>query len=353
MTSAGGCQASSPESSRADPHGHRDLRPCHILRSRTHDVGRTVRSTQSSYPPKGVSTVSTNSLLRTIVVGVEGSAGAAEALRWAVAEGELHNAEVIAVTAWGFLDQHQRIVAERFDTSDGQDEALATLRTSITDAVGPALARNVRAEAACDLPPRALLHAADRADLLVVGARGLGGLRGLLMGSVSQHCLHQTTKPIAIVRARADASPARDNELVVVAVDGSPAAQGALRWALMEGRSRKAAVKVIHAWEFPLASYYPVPDTTIDPATYAASSRRLLREALAAENVIDLPDDIEARSVLGDAATVILEEAQNADLVVVGSRGLGGVMSIALGSVALRVSQHADCPVVVIPPEHR
>ena len=168
MTSAGGCQASSPESSLA---GHRDLRPCHILRSWTHDEGRTVRSTQSSYPPKGGSAVSTKSPLRTIVVGVEGSAGAAEALRWAVAEGELHNAEVIAVTAWGFLDQHQRIVAERFDTSDGQDDALATLRTSITDAVGPARARSVRANAVCDLPAHALLHAADRADLLVVGAR--------------------------------------------------------------------------------------------------------------------------------------------------------------------------------------
>ena len=66
-----------------------------------------------------------------------------------------------------------------------------------------------------------------------------------------------------------------------------------------------------------------------------------------------MPDDVEAQSVLGDAATVILEEAQNADLVVVGSRGLGGLMSIALGSVAARVSQRADCPVVVIPPDHR
>ena len=139
----------------------------------------------------------------------------------------------------------------------------------------------------------------------------------------------------------------------MVAVDGSPAAQGALEWALMEGRSRKTAVKVIHAWEFPLASYYPEIDTTIDPGHYAASSRHLLSEALAAESVIDRPDDVEAQSVLGDPATVILEAAKNADLVVVGSRGLGGLMSIALGSVAARVSQHADCPVVVIPPEHR
>ena len=209
--------------------------------------------------------MTTTSTLRSIVVGVDGSAGAAEALRWAVAEGELHTAEVIAVTAWGFLDQHQRIVAERFDASDGEDDALAALRTYITDAVGPARARRVRAEAACELPAQALLQAQCSSGSAGRRARGLGGLRGLLMGSVSHHCLHHTTKPIAIVRARADASPARDQELIVVAVDGSPAAQRALRWALMEGRSRKAAVKVINAWEFPLASYYPVIDTTIDP----------------------------------------------------------------------------------------
>ena len=52
--------------------------------------------------------------LRNIIVGVDGSAGAADALRWAVAEAELHDAAVTAVLAWGFLAQHHDVMGERF-----------------------------------------------------------------------------------------------------------------------------------------------------------------------------------------------------------------------------------------------
>ena len=71
-----------------------------------------------------------------VVVGVDESDGAADALRWAVREAELHGWTVTAVMAWGFLDQHHTIVGERFDPSYGGPDALDALGTIVVTAVG-------------------------------------------------------------------------------------------------------------------------------------------------------------------------------------------------------------------------
>lgn len=116
--------------------------------------------------------------MRQIVVGVDESAGAADALRWALAEAQLHDAELTAVMAWALLDQHHAEVGEPFDASYGDAEATAALGRYVAAAVGDQKARFVRTAVVCDLPARALLEASAGADLLVVGARGLGGFRG-------------------------------------------------------------------------------------------------------------------------------------------------------------------------------
>lgn len=104
-----------------------------------------------------------------------------------------------------------------------------------------------------DLPVAALLDASDGADLLVVGARGLGPVRRLLLGSVSQQCLHHATCPVAIVRDGVDQNDVRVAR-IVVGVDGSENARHALQWALEAGRLHKASVNVVHAWTSPRSS---------------------------------------------------------------------------------------------------
>ena len=281
----------------------------------------------------------------TIVVGVDESAGAADALRWAVAEAELRAADVVAVLAWGFLDQHQTIVAERFDPSYGSHDALDALNGYITAAVGAERAGTVRPLIACDLPARALLEASHAADILVVGARGHGGFEGLLLGSVSQHCLHHTTIPIAIVRPVAP-SEERDAR-VVVGFDSSDHARHALRWALDEARLRKAHLDVVTAWELPHTGGLPSA-AAIDPILYQRAAERTVADAIAAENTTDVATAI-ARAVAGHPADVLLDAAAAADLLVVGSRGHGAFKRALFGSVATDVSHHATCPVVVIP----
>ena len=133
-----------------------------------------------------------------IVVGVDGSPGAGAALRFAVDEAKLRNARLDAVLAWGLLDQPD-VPGADFNPSFGETEARASLERSIRGAVGEDTGVKVSMLAFNDLPARALLDLSAGSELLVIGARGLGAFRGLLLGSVSQQIVHHATCPVVVV----------------------------------------------------------------------------------------------------------------------------------------------------------
>ena len=211
----------------------------------------------------------------------------------------------------------------------------------------------------CDLPAPGLLSASEQADLLVVGARGLGGFRGLVLGSVSQQVLHHARIPLAVVRVdgadgAADADPtgaseAGTRERVVVGVDGSDPSMAALRWALAEGAVRKAVVQVVHAWDAPVI-YGPVSGVSgSDVGVIEGGARRMVEEMVDQAEQGGSPVDVEQTAIPGGAAASLLDAAGGADLVVVGRRGMGGFGRLLLGSVSENVARHARCPVVVVP----
>lgn len=133
---------------------------------------------------------------------------------------------------------------------------------------------------------------------------------------------------------------------VVVGVDGSPAAEAALVWARDEARRWGAEVLVVQAWEFtPLVV---ATDAPVDLEGLRAATDESLRRQVEA---VFGPDDatVTSRTVEDLPARALLDAAEGADLVVLGSRGLGGVKSFFLGSVSAKVMHHATCPVVVVP----
>jgi nucleotide-binding universal stress UspA family protein len=281
-----------------------------------------------------------------IVVGVDGSEGAAHALRWAAREGRLHGQLVTAVLAWGHPDRHH-VAASGFEASytdaDAQ-KALDEILERTLDADGALL---VQRQTVCGSPAARLLEVAQHANLLVVGSRGLGGFRELLLGSVSQHCLHHAEVPVAIVHP-ARATPRATGERIVVGVDGSATAQHALAWALDEARLRHAAIDVVHAWNMPpVVSPYAPSGTGI--SVLDDTARLVLEDALELADLRGLPTPVARTVKCGSAAHSILEEAKDADLIVLGSRGRGGFTSVLLGSVTHQVTHHATCPVVVLP----
>jgi nucleotide-binding universal stress UspA family protein len=276
-----------------------------------------------------------------ILVGVDESEGAAQALRWALREGELRRADVTAVLAWGWLDQHQATPAA-FDPHYDEPQARAALEAIVAKVLGGPPPAALRLEVICDLAAPALIKRSAGADLLVVGARGLGGFRSLLVGSISQQVLQHAPCPVAVVRGE----PAtRDQERVLVGIDGSRDAGRALSWAVEEARARGAALTVLHAYLPPYAGNLEV---AWDPGDEKDAARAVLDEAIDTVDLSAMPAPVESALVCDRAATAILRAAEDADLVVVGSRGRGGFAGLLLGSVSQQVTHHAPCPVVVL-----
>ena len=278
-----------------------------------------------------------------MVAGVDGSAGGDAALRWAVDAGRRQDKPVTALFAWSFLDERYIDPSYRFEPGYSEDDARRALDGFVTRVLEPAQAALIHQQVACNTPVTALVDASRSASLVVVGARGGGGFEGLLFGSTADRALQRSTAPVAVIRGDAGASGP-----VIVGVDGSPTGDDALRWAVAEARARKCPLEVIHVWDRPaiLAHIYMDDAPIFDK--YEAAAEAELDEVL--QRVDTDGAELRRRVVCGGVAHQLLAAASRASVVVVGSRGLGSVAGIALGSVSRQVVHHAPCPVVVVPP---
>lgn len=133
---------------------------------------------------------------------------------------------------------------------------------------------------------------------------------------------------------------------IVVGVDGSNSSRNALRWAASEAEKSGDSLQVVMTW------YNPYPEMWIPrlgPATDPLGLTRRGLERLVEGTLGKHPAvKVEATAVEGPAASVLVEASKDADLLVVGSRGLGGFAGVLLGSVSLHCVSHASCPVVVV-----
>ena len=131
----------------------------------------------------------------TVVVGFDGSQHSLEALRWAARYARGVGAVLRPVAAWSFSGSAEYVVHPDFErvAKENLEAASRVLRTEFHDvAVEPAVVHGSAASV--------LIDASHDADLLVVGTRGHGGFTGMLLGSVSQHCLHHAACPVVVVR---------------------------------------------------------------------------------------------------------------------------------------------------------
>jgi len=284
-----------------------------------------------------------------IVVGVDGSEHGRRALRWAQRKAARHGHELTALLAWGLFDQLHADGGASFDPDYGPTDAAAALDAMVADTLGAEAARGVRQVVVCDLPARALLDAARDADLLVVGPRGRGEVRELVLGSVTQTCLHHAPCPVAIVRGNEEPAAGRagTGERVVAGVDGSETADRALRWALDDARARGGLVAAVHAWHVPFSM--SLTAGTRDLSAFENAAGRLLDQVVVA-TAAEFPDVPVERVLVGASpADALLGAARDAALVVVGGRGVGGFRGLLLGSVSQQLAHHAPCTVVVVP----
>ncbi|MFE4974765.1 universal stress protein [Kitasatospora sp. NPDC056651] len=143
------------------------------------------------------------------------------------------------------------------------------------------------------------------------------------------------------------------NPRIVVGVDGSPASEQALSWAIDYARAVGGTVHAIAAWEYP--AFYGWAGQGV-PTVETFNPEEIAGKTLTDTVVKVAGDDAGVRiteSVTpGNAARVLLEAAKGAALLVVGSRGLGGFSGVLLGSVSRHLTEHAPCPVVVVREAH-
>jgi nucleotide-binding universal stress UspA family protein len=137
---------------------------------------------------------------------------------------------------------------------------------------------------------------------------------------------------------------------IVVGIDGSDESTRALTWAVTEARLRGAHLTVMHAWHPPyVAGGYPLVPVIYDLELYEKAAQQLLDDAVDAIDLTGLSGGVARQLVEGGAASALLAASEDAALVVVGARGVGGFLGLLVGSVSTQVTHHASCPVVVVP----
>jgi nucleotide-binding universal stress UspA family protein len=282
-----------------------------------------------------------------IVVGVDDSPAAKVAVDWAARDAELRNVSLTLVhavspdlTTWRNtplppgLAQWQKEHGRRL-----LDDAIKVAENACEH---PGLSQ-IHTEVLSSAAIPTLVDLSRDAELLVAGSRGSGGWPGRILGSVSTALVRHAHCPVAIVHDEDPLMPYPVQAPVLVGIDGSSASELATAIAFEEASRRNVGLTALHAWSDVDVSEWPGVDW---PATQSIGAQ-VLAEHLAGWQE-RYPDVTVHRVVVRDQpARELVERSEEAQLLVVGSRGRGGFADMLVGSVSETVAQLARMPVIV------
>ena len=281
-----------------------------------------------------------------VVVGFDGSETSLLTARWAAGEAVLRGLGLTLVnalippTSGGTFGPGMAVGLDTLEdirkaAQTALDEVAATLP-------GP----DIQSIVQIGSPTGVLLEASETAALIVVGSRGHGGFKELLLGSVSSQLAAHADCPVIVMRHATDA--AKDS--IIVGIDGSEASNAAVGFAFATASLHKWKLVAVHAWDVPSFDLVIMPGTPVptDFASINDSEVRLAAEVLAGFEA-EYPDvAIEQRVTRGNAVKALLDASTSSAMIVVGTRGHGQVMSSVLGSVSHGVLHKAKVPVAVV-----
>lgn len=275
-----------------------------------------------------------------VLVGVDGSPPSRTALRWAAAVADARGATLRAITAWQYPASAATPTGPA--TLPAPEEVDRIARNSVHDVLVEELGRDrassVAVEAGRGPAAGALLARARRPDIgmLVLGARGLGGFEGMVLGSVTQQLVEHVPCPVIVARGDGEATTALPTK-IVVGLDGSEGAARALDWALAMAADLGAELVAVHA---PGSSASSTLVERADKALHGWCAP--IRTAGVVHR---------ARIEGGDPrdALIAVADEEGAGLIVVGTRGMGPVRALLLGSVSGFLIRFSTLSVAVIP----
>lgn len=281
-----------------------------------------------------------------ILVGYDGSEFAEHALDWAIGEAKAVDAELVVVVSTG-----RPVVADAAITGPYLEKIEEEAEQTARRGVEKAQAAGVASQGILERGDVAgvLVNESRTASLIVLGKRGLHGLRGRL-GSVSAATAAHAECPVIVLPDGWDPAPGDFNGRVVLAVDKlgaeSPSVLRAARYAKAHGRGLSLVSVIPTITSLPSGSAeldLAISEQLTDPA------RELLQtiEDHIAQQVPGL--DISIHVLSGRPADALVQAADSAELVVMGTRGRGGFRGLLIGSVSQSVLVDAACPVMVVP----
>lgn len=288
----------------------------------------------------------------TIVVGVDGSPSARRALLWAADQAAAERRSLTLVhaippagAAW--LDAAG--IDHRVGVDSVRAEGHDILRTARDEVAGRASGVEVHGVVQVVDPRALLLDLSEEASMVVLGSRGRGPVRSLLLGSVGVAVTRHARCPVVIHRP-GNAGKVRRG--ILVGVDGTEHSAAALELAFTQASVRGLPLTVLHSfWDAPAGVAGP---HRVDPRSQGLEEQRLLvAESLSGmgEKYPDVHVDTElARGFAGDC---LVRMGERMNMIVVGAHHGGSASEILFGSVTTSVVEHASCPVAVVPSARR
>ncbi|WP_123962906.1 universal stress protein [Streptomyces sp. TLI_185] len=298
-------------------------------------------------------------MLPPVIAGVDGSSESLAAAEWAAREALRRDRPLRLVHAWNWHPRQQdgeiataaqRHLAQRSlrQAEDRIRRTCPAVKLDQEQVEGPATA--------------ALLKAAEQADLLVLGSRGLSGFTGFLVGSVALDVVAGAGRPVVLVRSGEEAAdehlPDDDGAEstrtgyrdVVLGIDLADPCDEVIEFAFEEARLRRSRLKAVHAWQQPSPiglgagdiGLVKRPDRAEEWLGFLSAVLQVWREKYPEVEVVETVTE-------GRAASVLVRAASGAGLLVVGRRRTERPTVPRTGPVAHAAIHHVGCPVAVVP----
>ncbi|WP_225829809.1 universal stress protein [Streptomyces sp. NK08204] len=294
-----------------------------------------------------------------VIAGVDGSPESLAAAEWAAREAVRRDVPLRLVHAWNW---HPRQTDGEPANAAQRRLARRALRRAEEQVRGAAPGVRLTDEQVEGPATAALLKAAEQAELLVLGSRGLTGFTGLLVGSVALGVVAKATRPVVLVRAGEEAEdehfPADDGSWstrtgyrdVVLGIDLADACDEVIEFAFEAARLRHARLRVVYAWQPPSAiSLGPGDIGLVNDPRQAEEWQGFLSAVLQMWREKYPETEVLESVVEGKASTALVRAASAASLLVVGRRLTAGPTLPRIGRVTHTAVHHVICPLAVVP----
>nr|BFD95692.1 universal stress protein [Kitasatospora sp. Xyl93] len=275
-----------------------------------------------------------------VVVGYDGSPESLAATEWAAHEARRRGCPLDVLQAWPW--PRQDVVGSEETYRHAMDQlAFRTEELRPLAGPGPVTSSIVPTD-----PAEALEAAGNSAALLVLGSRGLGAVRGFLVGSVSQEVLRRAGCPVVLVRAEA----AEPEGPVLVGLDLAHPMDDVLAFAFDAAIRRRAPLRVVHIWSPPVSSEYMALQAVGGlKGELSAVERTRFAEQLDPWRERHPEVSVTADLIQGSRSTALVDAATGARLLVIGRRIRRTLLGAHLGPVAHAAIHHVHCPVALVP----